>query len=153
VRLTRAARGESHELKRILAAVDGSPYADRAAEVAIELARKSQAELTFLNIVPAQITPTSEFKAELTAYSAAAVDQGKAIVESLAKRADGVKVKTAVVSKASSTVNEIIKFAKKEDVGLIIIGTRGRGGFERQLLGSVSNGVLNHAHCSVMVVR
>ena len=48
---------------------------------------------------------------------------------------------------------EIIGFADKEKVDLIILGTRGRTRFKKLLLGSVADGVVTHSSCPVMVVR
>jgi nucleotide-binding universal stress UspA family protein len=47
----------------------------------------------------------------------------------------------------------IVGFAEDAGVGLIVIGSRGRGGIRRALMGSVSDSVVRHAHCPVMVVR
>jgi nucleotide-binding universal stress UspA family protein len=46
-----------------------------------------------------------------------------------------------------------MNFAEKENIDLIVIGTRGRSGFKKLLLGSVASGVVTYAHCSVMVVK
>jgi nucleotide-binding universal stress UspA family protein len=50
-------------------------------------------------------------------------------------------------------VYAITNYADEKHVDLIVVGSRGMGGFKRMLLGSVSSGILNHAHCSVLVVR
>jgi len=52
-----------------------------------------------------------------------------------------------------SPVDLITEYAKKHSVDLIVMGTRGRGGFKRLLLGSVASGVVTNAKCSVLVVR
>lgn len=52
-----------------------------------------------------------------------------------------------------SIVSEIIEFAERENIDLIIMGTRGRTGFKKLLLGSVASGVVNFAHCPVLVIR
>jgi nucleotide-binding universal stress UspA family protein len=57
------------------------------------------------------------------------------------------------LTSAGTVVQEIVDFASQEKVDLIILGTRGLGGFKRMLMGSVSNGVVNHAGCSVLVVK
>jgi nucleotide-binding universal stress UspA family protein len=46
-----------------------------------------------------------------------------------------------------------VALAEELEVGLIVIGSRGRGGIQRALMGSVSDSVVRHAHCPVMVVR
>ena len=65
-----------------------------------------------------------------------------------------VRIKSEVLWEAGkSAVQLITEFAEKNDVDLIVIGTRGLGGFKRLLLGSVASGVMSHASCSVIVVR
>ena len=52
----------------------------------------------------------------------------------------------------AKSIVESIDYTSK-DIDLIVIGTRGRTGLKRFLTGSVANGVVQHAHCSVMIVR
>ena len=49
--------------------------------------------------------------------------------------------------------NRGIDFAEKENIDLIVVGTRGRSGLKRLLLGSVASGIVNYAHCPVMIVK
>ena len=59
-----------------------------------------------------------------------------------------------LVRAEKSIVEEIIEKAEHEkEVDLIVIGTRGLGGFKKMLLGSVSSGVITHSHCNTLVVR
>jgi nucleotide-binding universal stress UspA family protein len=51
------------------------------------------------------------------------------------------------------TTEEIVNLAEEISAGLIVTGSRGRGGIRRALMGSVSDGVVRHAHCPVLVVR
>lgn len=64
-----------------------------------------------------------------------------------------ISVSDRIIVSVSSIVGEIVGFAEKEKVDLIILGTRGRTGFKKLLLGSVAEGVVNHSSCPVMVVR
>jgi nucleotide-binding universal stress UspA family protein len=54
---------------------------------------------------------------------------------------------------SSSVVGGIIDFAEKENIELIVVGTRGRSGLKRLLLSSVASGIVNYAHCPVMIVK
>jgi nucleotide-binding universal stress UspA family protein len=54
---------------------------------------------------------------------------------------------------SGSVVEAIVEYATEEKAQLIVMGTRGMTGFKKMLLGSVSNGVVNHAPCAVLVVR
>jgi nucleotide-binding universal stress UspA family protein len=71
------------------------------------------------------------------------------------KRANdqGMQAQSETLESVSSVVEEITHCAETKSVDLIVIGTRGLGGFKRLLLGSVSSGVVTHAHCNVLVVR
>jgi nucleotide-binding universal stress UspA family protein len=69
-------------------------------------------------------------------------------------KTSGIKEATTEATRAyRSVVEEIIELATKRKIDLIVIGTRGLGGFRKLLLGSVSSGVVTHAHCNVLVVR
>jgi nucleotide-binding universal stress UspA family protein len=58
-----------------------------------------------------------------------------------------------VIIAKESIVSEIIEFAELRSIDLIIMGTRGRTGFKKLLLGSVASGVVTYAHCPVLVIR
>ena len=64
-----------------------------------------------------------------------------------------VKVKTDIIESPMSVKGSIVSYAKKENVNLIIIDTRGRTGFTKQLLGSVALGVITHSHCHVLIIK
>jgi nucleotide-binding universal stress UspA family protein len=64
-----------------------------------------------------------------------------------------IQLKTDVILTPASVVGAIIDYAEHKKVDLIVIGTRGRSGFKKMLLGSVAAGVVTYAHCPVMVVK
>ena len=69
-------------------------------------------------------------------------------------RNEGIsELKTETFSCVESIVESIIDYASNYDVDLIVIGTRGRTGLKRLIMGSVANGVVQHAHCPVLLVR
>jgi nucleotide-binding universal stress UspA family protein len=143
--------------KKVLIAFDGSDHAMNAFAVAEELAKRysaqlivlSAAELPFPYLMP-RVAP-----ADITAIREYATDDVKSKVDNLALQArnDGVDAKGEVLDKGGSPVKVILDFADEEGVDLIVAGTRGLGGFEKMLLGSVSSGLVSHAHCDVLVVR
>ena len=64
------------------------------------------------------------------------------------------KINTEMVETSSaSAADEIIRYAKEKDVDLIVVGTKGRSGMSKALLGSVASKVLSYSPCSVLVVR
>jgi nucleotide-binding universal stress UspA family protein len=64
-----------------------------------------------------------------------------------------VELKTETFPYVTSVIGAIIDYAANKDIDLIVIGTRGRTGLKRLLMGSVANAVVQHAHCSVLLVR
>jgi nucleotide-binding universal stress UspA family protein len=141
-------------------AVDGSDNAVRAAKVAIAMAEKFSSELIICYVIQ---TPFYSFTQDglsvptdvLKDYIEAAREDAKIIVDKLVQLAETVHVKAVSVIQENtfSVVEAIVNLAESRSVDLIVIGTRGRTGFRRLLMGSVSSGVLNHAHCPVLIVR
>ena len=74
-------------------------------------------------------------------------------VRDMANDQNLIELKTETFSGVESIVGCIIDYAIKENIDLIVIGTKGRTGFKRFLMGSVANGVVQHAHCPVLLVR
>jgi nucleotide-binding universal stress UspA family protein len=64
-----------------------------------------------------------------------------------------VSVNTDVLIKYTSVVKEIVEYAEKKKVEMIVIGSRGMTGFKKLLLGSVASGVVTYSHCPVLVVK
>ncbi len=163
-----AASDSTPLFKNILVAVDGSESSKRAAHVALGLAEKLKAELIVLHAispptsyyrsnfpVPVGMAPPPPSQKEIDAYYAYARRVALGIVGDTVSEAKnvGTNVKTELPEGVSSVVETIINHAAKEHVDLIIVGTRGLGGFKKMLIGSVSSGVISHANCPVLVVR
>ncbi len=148
-------------INRILLPTDGSEGATRAANVAIEVAKKFRAELVALHViaVPAGKVAKAElspgYDAELKEYFESAHKKADSIVDEVIRSAEAKDVKaTRLIQEYSfSVVETILEQATKSNVDLIVMGTRGLTGFKKLLIGSVSSGVVNHAHCSVLIVR
>ncbi len=143
--------------KKVLIAFDGSDHAMNAFTAAEELAKRYHAQLVVLNAVelPFPYLVPRVAPAGISAAREYAMDDAKTKVDSLAlqARTDGVDAKGEVLDKGGSPVKVILEYAEEEGVDLIVAGTRGLGGFEKMLLGSVSSGLVSHAHCGVLVVR
>jgi nucleotide-binding universal stress UspA family protein len=140
----------SLHLSKILVAVDGSENARRALEAAVRLCLDHHSELVILNAVL-----IDKYGRQHGRYTE---EDSKRIVNeafSVANRfaGDGILAIREVKHATSSIVETIIETASEEKVNLIVVGTRGLGGFKRLLLGCVSLGVVTHAHCNVLVVR
>ncbi len=148
-------------LNKILVSTDGSENANRALDAALTLAKQNESELVIVNVVsetvPTQYSPIgiNTPTVNYDDYFKAIEQAGGRIVDQAVKKAEskGVKVKGEVLRAMSSTVESIVNASNEEHVDLIVMGTRGLGGFKKLVLGSVSSGVVSHAHCSVMIVR
>ncbi|MEM4389109.1 MAG: universal stress protein [Candidatus Micrarchaeia archaeon] len=138
-------------MKLILVPTDGSPAANDALEKALELAKKFKSKLIAINV----IEPVSWTIATTDALllEARAQEWQKATLESALQRArrKGVRIKT--VALRGNIAEEIVSYAKKARCDLIVMGSRGLSATDRFLLGSVSDRVLHHAPCSVLIVR
>jgi nucleotide-binding universal stress UspA family protein len=65
-----------------------------------------------------------------------------------------VKIRTEVIIASTARIAaEIVDYGQQQNVDLIVVGTKGRSGFKRLLLGSVASGVVTYAHCPVLVVK
>jgi len=84
-----------------------------------------------------------------------AMQKGETHVGKVKKMAKlkGVKVTTEVVLGISSVVKEIVEYAEKNKIDMIVVGSRGLSGIKKMLLGSVANGVVTYAHCRVLVAK
>jgi nucleotide-binding universal stress UspA family protein len=80
------------------------------------------------------------------------IDDSTVIRSNQAKDEGIPDVKTEIFIDAKSITESIIEYATRKNIDLIVIGTRGRAGLKRFFMGSIANGVVQHAHCSVLLV-
>jgi nucleotide-binding universal stress UspA family protein len=131
-------RGESVVFPtKILLATDRSREAELAATTAADLAKSTNSELHVVHVGRDQFR--EEAQKELDTEEGMVREAGVTDVQAHLKF--GMPART------------IVDLAEELGVGLIVMGSRGRGGIRRALMGSVSSSVVPHAHCPVMVVR
>jgi nucleotide-binding universal stress UspA family protein len=163
VRASGGREGERNVPGRVLLAYDGSKEASAAAKVAAEIATVMGSELHLLHVAASESYPppfdyvSYEEPGFLEAWtSGLELDEARAraFVEGQAQRmeAQGAKVAEAHLAFGNPD-KEIVRLAEDLDVGMIVVSNRGRGEIRRALMGSVSDSVVRHAHCPVMVVR
>jgi nucleotide-binding universal stress UspA family protein len=142
-------------IKNILVGVDGSKPSVQACHYAMDLASQTQAQLTFLFVIETpQVIPVGPLSGYVTtapARSEEEVKKAEAIVEQVAKERPGMKVTTRV--ELGDPVDTICEVAKSMKADLVVVGARGHNAAQRFLLGSVSDRVVHHASCPVLVVR
>jgi nucleotide-binding universal stress UspA family protein len=137
--------------ENILVAVDGSKHSDAAFDVATDIAQKYSSQLFILHVFQggtgSGTLVSSEFEDDmrfvgqqiLDSYEAKAKQKGLQNVRMFLQEGDAAK-------RIMETANEI-------DCGLLLMGSRGRGGFKELLLGSVSHKVTSHADCPVLLAK
>ncbi len=138
---------------KILAAIDQSDYASLVLKKAFELADKQDAELTALTVT--NVSFTNLYVGETPTNILEKLREGvQETVKRIEAQADAAKAKLKIVVEESpSPADAIVKYAEKNDIDLIVIGSKGAGAIERFLIGSVSSQVVTHSPCSVLVVK
>ena len=148
----------------VLLAIDGSTEASLATEAAVEIAIKTRSELHLVYVRSDPLLTTlyegeyprgvqdldHEFDEELESAGRAAQEVLDAAVRKVHSLGGAVAQAHLVEGRAPQ---EIVSLAETSGIGLIVMGSRGRGGVSRTLMGSVSDSVVRHAHCPVLVVR
>ena len=137
-------------MKNILVPVDGSEGADRAIEQAVTLAKICGAKLNFLYV--ANINQLA-INAVLSDAILDSVTKAGNVVLDRAMEMVPEGIEKESFSDTGSPAVVVLDFAETNDIDLIVMGSRGLGRWEGFLMGSVSQYVLQHVHCPVMVVR
>ncbi len=153
--------------EKILVPLDGSDHSVRALEKAVQIAKKFSSKVTLIHaysvsmqpiILPEPTTLSSPTIPILTAAEISrVVEAARATGERILKdgearaKAEGVVVEALIVE--GHAVQEIVRTAKEGNFDLIVMGARGVSHIRGLLLGSVSDGVIHHALCPVLVVK
>ena len=148
---------------KILVPIDGSEPSFHAAHIASNIANKFNSEIIVLYVV---VSPSKSEYANLTGL--VTPKQIDMIIENAKKQARDwfnrtedmikeknptIKVSTKVILTGVAVYGEIIQYAGQENIDLIVIGTRGRSGIKKLLLGSTASGVVTYADCPVLVTK
>jgi nucleotide-binding universal stress UspA family protein len=143
------------DLHRILVPTDFSKHSDNALAYAAAFAEKFHAELYLLHVV--QDLSVFVPEAAIAVPSMPPVEQLTAAVrETLERVIEKNKLRRFTVHaevREGSPFYEIIRFAKEQEIDLIILGTHGRSGLAHVLLGSVAEKVVRKSPCPVLTVR
>jgi nucleotide-binding universal stress UspA family protein len=152
---------KQQEISKIVVPIDGSKDSMEAAYYALKIAEKYDSEVTVVHVV--NIDPNLQL---LGIYRLSYPDTIKKTVEEARTEAQKwfteiirtaeqkrIRIKTDVIDSPISVVAALVKYADQERADLIVIGTKGRSGISKMLLGSVASGVVTYAPCPVLVVR
>jgi nucleotide-binding universal stress UspA family protein len=149
------------KISRIVVPIDGSKNSMEAADYAVKMAEKYESEVSVVHVVN-----IDQYLQSLGLYRLSYPDPIKKKIERARAEAEKwfaeitrnaeqrkVRVKTDVIDSPISVVAAIVDYADRDRADLIVIGTRGRSGISKMLLGSVASGVVTYAPCPVLVVK
>jgi nucleotide-binding universal stress UspA family protein len=135
---------------RVLLAIDNSKFSEAATQAVIAQYQPQETQVKVLNVVDLAIPiPTSD----AAGFREESLKHGQEVVrraEQMLNRA-GYTVQTAV--EEGDPKSKIIDQATQWNAELIVVGSHGRKGIDRFLMGSVAEGVVRHAPCSVEIIR
>jgi nucleotide-binding universal stress UspA family protein len=141
---------------KVLVALDGSEEAILAAATAADLAQSTASELHLVNVRPMTmyIDPSTDRARRIAEVEEAVKREAQEFLDAQLKQIQdaGRSVAQAHV-RLGRPDEEIVGLADEMEAGLVVMGSRGMGGLKRLLMGSVSDSVVRHAHCPVLVVR
>jgi nucleotide-binding universal stress UspA family protein len=139
--------------KNILLATDGSPHAERAADVAIGLAKSLDgAQVTILHVSSEAPSRGQLLEARLDVKSVLHEAAHRALVQTEEKFVDAAVPYRLEVA-LGDAAHKIVEVSHRGEMDLIVIGSRGLGTMSAVLLGSVSQRVAHDATCPVMIVK
>lgn len=139
--------------KKILIATDGSEYTKNAVDYGIELAKDTEAKLHAIYVVDTAAFASIPMDAAWESMYELLRQEGDEATKYVADKAqaEGLDVERNTVE--GHPADEIIKYAEKNSISLIIMGTLGKSGLDRFLLGSVAEKVVRTSKIPVLVVR
>jgi len=148
---------EEINIKKILVPIDGSDTSLKAAKYAIKAAKCEKAQIICIHVI-AISENTSEFEDKPQTYYDELRKSTRPWFEVIkeAGKKMGVSddnITTDILTNFSSIPEAIVRYASDKNADLIVMGTKGRTGLKRLLMGSVAESVVRHAHSPVLVVR
>ena len=144
-------------VKKILTPIDRSGYKEKILAYAVSLGKAWGAELTVIHVIdPGRGVPGGRVKEKEREREEEAKRQAEVLVLNTIDpliRKEGINIKKEVIEESDTVEKAIIDYAKKNNIDVIVIGTKGMTAVEEYFFGSVANAVIHHAHCSVFAIR
>jgi nucleotide-binding universal stress UspA family protein len=144
----------TNKFSNMMVAVDGSEHSIKAAEYALNIAKSYGATLHAVTVT--YIPESYHVKQEdVLDQPSDNMYDAKRWFERFNQNAkeSNVQLKTELINSHRPVDYVLLEYAEKENIDLIVVGTRGRSGFKKLLLGSIASGVVTYAHCPVLVVK
>jgi len=133
----------------ILLATDGSKFSRTATERAIDIAKSYGSGVRAVSVVDV----TEEFQTEAPEAVEKLIEEARGYVERVKDDAEALGVKTEALVREGETFKVITELAKKFNCDVIVMGSHGRTGVKRLLMGSVAEKVIGYAPCPVLIIR
>ena len=141
----------------IMVATDGSELARKAVDSAIKIAQKNNAKLYVVHVIAPGETKVTQYDprdAEWEKHMKEHLEEhGKEATASVETAGKIVNVAVEPVILEGNPADEIVNFAEKNDIELIVMGSLGKTGVQRFLLGSVAENVIRHSKKPVLVIK
>ncbi|WP_440955108.1 universal stress protein [Methanosarcina sp. Mfa9] len=145
---------ETGTYNRVMIATDGSELGRKAVHNGIEIARLSGAKVYAVYVVTSggrsAMPKDAGWEKAMKEHLRTEGEDATSFIEEKGKSA-GVKVESVILE--GNPGDELVKFADKNDIDLVVMGTQGKSGVQRFLLGSVAENVVRHSKNAVLVVR
>lgn len=141
------------KLRKILVPVDFSERARAALAYAISLAREFGGSLLVLHVMDPLLTPGRLESARLRQLKSSSRKEAEEQLQALRPQLLQSGVRTQLLLRQGPAAEIILVIAAKEKPDLITVGSQGRTGLKRLLIGSVAERVVRHANCPVLIVR
>jgi nucleotide-binding universal stress UspA family protein len=147
--------GETLKIKLILCPIDFSEFSERAYRHALSLAEHYQAKLVAQHVVELWRHPSASFAASAGVYEEfeqALRESGSKQLQEFVKNHTHDEIQAELVVQEGVAADSILSFAQAQKTDVIVMGTHGRRGFDRLMLGSVTDRVMRRAPCPVLAV-
>jgi nucleotide-binding universal stress UspA family protein len=139
-------------VQRIVHPTDFSKNADRAFQKAVEFAKQNRAELLLVHVLLRALPPPSLWRGVYDRIDAQERRVAETRLSALLARAQRAKVRARTLLLSGVTYDQIVRVAESMRAGLIVMGSHGRTGLSKLLLGSVAERVSGLAPCPVLIV-
>lgn len=136
---------------KVLIAIDGSENNRRVIEEGVRLVRECGVAGYAVYVVDTTTFSSSSGEIPLGDTYSIFMDEAEKAFERVKSLGKGLNIETAILE--GKPASEIVNFATEKDIDLIVIGSKGKTGIERLLLGSVADGVVRSSPCKVLVVK
>ncbi len=139
-------------MKKILVAHDGSKLSDKALKKGVEISVRFDSNLTVLTVIPdLYLTELSDL--DRKRIMDALTEETMIAMEKIRSTLAGKSVEAKTITRQGMPAEKILETVKKMKVDLVIVGSHGRHGAKKFLLGSISSKVVEYANCPVLVVK